>query len=134
MKFSQVLRAFINQAREEIEPNAEWDRLYPFELAMLRNLVPAIDSQSDEQLLRTVLAMKSELDTRTTPVFIILSDVVDMLAHELQGKRSYNTIKLFPRVVLRFPIQSQDQRFAARYTCPECHNDVPLPADEMGQA
>ena len=44
MQFSEILRAFINQAREEIEPNEEWDRDYPYELAMLRRLVPAIDT------------------------------------------------------------------------------------------
>jgi hypothetical protein len=72
MQYSRLLTSFINQAREEIEPNAEWDRLYPFELAMLRRLVPAIDTQSDEQLLRTVLEMKATLDARALPVFMIL--------------------------------------------------------------
>lgn len=76
--FSEILRAFISQAREEIEPNEKWDREYPYELAMLRRLVPAIDSQSDEQLLATVLQMKAELDARTTPVYTILPSVVDM--------------------------------------------------------
>jgi hypothetical protein len=54
MQFSEILRAFINQRREEIEPNEKWDRDYPCELEMLRRLVPAIESQSDEQLLATV--------------------------------------------------------------------------------
>lgn len=75
MQLSEVLRAFINQAREEIEPNAEWDRLYAYELAMLRRLVPAIDGQSDEQLLETVLEMKAALDTRTSLTYTILPDV-----------------------------------------------------------
>jgi predicted RNA-binding Zn-ribbon protein involved in translation (DUF1610 family) len=128
MRYSQLLTSFINQAREEIEPNAEWDRLYPYELAMLRKLVPAIDTQSSAELLDTVLQMKQELDARTTPTQTILPDVVDMLACELQGQPSYQTIQC-PRCGAAIPIQSQDQRFAARYTCQQCRNDVMLPSD-----
>jgi predicted RNA-binding Zn-ribbon protein involved in translation (DUF1610 family) len=123
MQFSQLLNSFINQAREEIEPNEEWDRLYPFELAMLRRLVPAIDIQTDEQLLGTVLEMKAELDARTTPVCTILQTVVDMLADELQSKPSYKTIRC-PTCDTAIPTMTQDIRFAARYTCPHCGNDV----------
>jgi predicted RNA-binding Zn-ribbon protein involved in translation (DUF1610 family) len=133
MQFSEVLRAFINQAREEIEPNEEWDREYPYELAMLRRLVPSIDSQSDEQSLTTVLLMKTELDALDRPVYTILPDVVDMLANELQGQPSYKTLSC-PHCGATTPTLTQDVRFAARYTCPECRNDVVLPADEMGQA
>jgi predicted RNA-binding Zn-ribbon protein involved in translation (DUF1610 family) len=133
MQFSEVLRAFINQAREEIEPNEEWDREYPYELAMLRRLVPAIDSQSDEQLLKTVLQMKTELDALDRSVYTILPSVVDMLADELQGRRSYNAIRC-PRCGGAIPIQAQDYRFAARYTCPKCGNDIVLPADQVGEA
>jgi hypothetical protein len=92
MQYSELLTSFIHQAEEEIEPNEEWDRLYPYELAMLRRLVPAIHSQSDEQLRATVLEMKAELDARPVPIYTILPTVVDMLADELQGKPSYKTI------------------------------------------
>jgi ribosomal protein S27AE len=129
MQFSEILCAFINQAREEREPNAEWDRLYPDELAMLRRLVPAIDSQSDAQLLGTVLQMKAELDARTTPTFTILPDVVNMLADELQGKPSTNTVHC-SRCGAAIPVLHQDMRFAARYSCPECHADIFLPSDQ----
>ena len=133
MRFSRVLRAFINQAREEIEPNRNWDRDYPYELAMLRRLVPAIDSRSDEQLLRTVLEMKAVLDARTEPVFTILPAVVDMLADELQGRQSHSTIPC-PRCGAGISILQTDIRFAARYSCPECSNDIVLPADQVGEA
>jgi predicted RNA-binding Zn-ribbon protein involved in translation (DUF1610 family) len=133
MQFSEVLRAFINQAREEIEPNEEWDREYPYELAMLRRLLPAIDNQSDEQLLATVLQMKSELDALDRSLYTILPSVVDMLADELQGRQSYNTIPC-PKCGAAIPIQTQDYRFGARYTCPKCSNDIVLPADQIGQA
>lgn len=112
MKFSEILRAFINQAREEMEPNAEWDRLYPYALAMLRRLVPAIDNQSDAQLLDTVLQIKPELDARAVPVFTILRDVVEMLADELQGKPSTQTI-ICPRCGAGIPVLHQDTRFGA---------------------
>lgn len=111
MQYSQLLNSFINQAREEIEPNAEWDRMYPFELAMLR----------------TVLEMKAVLDARTTPVFTILPDVVDMLANELQGRPSYETASC-SHCGATIPIQNQDLRFAARYTCPECGHGIIYPA------
>jgi predicted RNA-binding Zn-ribbon protein involved in translation (DUF1610 family) len=133
MQYSQLLTSFINQSREEIEPNVEWDRLYPFELAMLRKLVPAIETQSDEQLLATVLAMKEELDELNRPIYTILPTVVDMLADELQSKPSYKTIHC-PQCGAAIPIQTQDFRFVARYSCPECRNDVELPADEIGNA
>jgi predicted RNA-binding Zn-ribbon protein involved in translation (DUF1610 family) len=128
MQFSEVLRAFINQAREEIEPNEEWDREYPFKVAMLRRLVSAIDGQSDEQLFTTVLQMKTELDALDRAVYTILPSVLDMLTDELQGRRSYNTISC-PKCGAAIPIQTQDYRFAARYTCPKCSNDTVLPAD-----
>jgi predicted RNA-binding Zn-ribbon protein involved in translation (DUF1610 family) len=133
MQFSELLSSLINQAREEIEPNEEWDKTYPYEVAMLRRLVPAIHRQSEEQLLTTVLEMKAELDARTSSIYTILPTVVDMLAEELQGKPSYKTIQC-PQCGAAIFTQSQDIRFGARYTCPECHNDVLVPADEIGQA
>lgn len=134
MEFSQVLRGFINQAREEIEPNEEWDREYPYELAMLRQLVPAIDSQSDEQLLTTALQMKTDLDALDRPVYTILPSLVDMLADELQGRQSYRTIPCPSCGAGISILQTQDVRFAARYSCPECSNDIVLSADQVGQA
>jgi DNA-directed RNA polymerase subunit RPC12/RpoP len=128
MQFSEILCAFINQAREEIEPNAEWEKLYPYELAILRRLVPAIDSQSDAQLLGTALQMKAELDARTTPVFTILRDVVDMLVDELQGKPSYTTLRC-SRCGAAIPILHQDIRFGASYACTACGNNAVLPPD-----
>lgn len=95
---------------------------------MLRKLVPAIDSQAEEQLLRTVLEMKLELDARTAPTFTILPTVVDMLVDELQGKASYQTLKC-PRCGAAIPMVAQDVRFAARYVCRECGNDVVLPVN-----
>lgn len=130
MQFSEILRAFINQAREEIEPNAQWDREYPYELAMLRRLVPAINTQTDEQLLGTVLQMKAELDARAVPVFTILRDVGDTLADELQGKPSTKTM-VCPRCGAGIPVLHQDTRLAARYRCPECRNDLVLSADQL---
>jgi ribosomal protein S27AE len=128
MQFSEILRAFINQAREEIEPNAEWEKQYPYELAMLRRLVPAIDSQSDARLLGTVLQMKAELDARTTPVFTILPDVVNMLADELQGNPSTKAVRC-SRCGATIPVLHQDFRFAARYACTTCGNNVVLPPE-----
>lgn len=58
-----------------------------YELAILRRLVPAIDSQSDEPLLTTVLQMKADLGALDRPVYTILPSVVDMLAAELQGRQ-----------------------------------------------
>lgn len=56
---------------------------------MLRRLVPAIDRQSDEQLLTSVLQMKTELDALDRPVYTILPAVADMLVEELQSNPSY---------------------------------------------
>jgi predicted RNA-binding Zn-ribbon protein involved in translation (DUF1610 family) len=131
MQFSEVLRAFINQALEEIEPNEEWE--HPYELAMLRRLVLAIDRQSDEQLLATVLQMKTQLDALDRPVYTILPSVIDMIADELQGRQSHSTIRC-PRCGAGISIQTQDIRFAARYSCRQCRSDVVLPADPTGQA
>ena len=59
MQFSEILRAFINQRREEIEPNEKWDRDYPYELEMLRRLVPAIESQIGRTITRDGLTNKN---------------------------------------------------------------------------
>lgn len=133
MQYSELLTSFIRQAEEETEPNEEWDSLFPYELTMLRRLVPAIHSQSDELLLVTVLEMKAQLDARTVPIYTILATAVDMLADELEGKPSYKTIAC-PRCGAAISTQGQDIRFGARYTCRNCDNDVVLPGDEIAQA
>jgi hypothetical protein len=80
MQFSDIFRAFINQAREETEPSEKWDGECPYERAMLKRLVSAIDNQSEKELLTTVLQMKAELDALDRSALTILPSVVDMLA------------------------------------------------------
>jgi hypothetical protein len=116
VQFSEILRAFINQAREEIEPNEQWDREYPYELVMLRRLVPANDRHSG-QLLTTVLQMKVELDALDRPLYTVLPSVVDMLEDELQGHRSHDIIRC-PECATMIPVMNQDVRFCSSLHLP----------------
>lgn len=70
--------------------------------------------------------MKTELDALDCPLYTILPSLVDMLANELQGQRSYKSVRC-PTCDGTIPILKMDSRFAARYSCPHCGNDVVLP-------
>lgn len=82
---NEFVNSFINQAREEIEDEAE---LFPREVALLKRLIEAVDSGSDEALAKTVAQLKGEVDALSWPIHTILPTVVDMLADEFAGKQN----------------------------------------------
>jgi DNA-directed RNA polymerase subunit RPC12/RpoP len=97
--------------------------LYPREIPILKRLVEAIDTQNNALLAQTMEKIKAEVDALIWPIPTILPSLVDMLADELAGKQ--NQIRC-PICDGRIPILKMDFRFAARYTCPHCGNDVVL--------
>jgi predicted RNA-binding Zn-ribbon protein involved in translation (DUF1610 family) len=131
MQHSGFIPSFINQAREEIEDEAQD---HPREVALLQRLLAAIDSGSDGELATTVTQLKAEVDALPWPIHTILPDLVEALYNKLTGKPPYKTIRC-PNCdgAIPMPIDT-GVRFGGRYTCPECHNDVILPGDEIGMA
>jgi predicted RNA-binding Zn-ribbon protein involved in translation (DUF1610 family) len=131
MQHSGFIPSFINQAREEIEDEAQD---HPREVALLQRLLAAIDSGSDAELATTVTQLKAEVDALAWPIHTILPDLVEALYQNLAGKPSHRTMHC-PKCGGAIPMPlDTGVRFGARYTCPECHNDVILPGDEIGMA
>lgn len=123
MQHNEFVSGFINQAREEIEDAGE---LYPREIVLLKRLLAAVDSRSDEELAKTVTQLKTEVDTLSWPVHTILPTLVEPLADEFAGKR--NQIRC-PVCAGLIPVIKMDHRLLGRYTCPHCGNEVVLSDD-----
>ena len=69
--------------------------------------------------------MKTELDA-LIPCIHDPATVVEILANELQGRRSYNSVRC-PTCDGTIPILKMDVHFAAGYSYPHCGNDVVVP-------
>jgi hypothetical protein len=123
MQHNEFVSGFINQAREEIEDAAE---LYPREIALLKRLITAVDSQSDAELAQTVAQLKAEVDALSWPVHTILPTLVDMLADEFSGKQNQVQCSICGGMI---PMIEMDHRFLGRYTCPHCGGEVLLSDD-----
>jgi len=84
MKATPVLENVINEARNEIQPDNAYGRIFSDEQAVLQRLVNAIDTESDTELTATVLQIKARLKAVRCSVLTVLPALVLMLADELQ--------------------------------------------------
>ena len=62
--------------------------MFPREVGLLKRLIEAVDSGSDEALAKTVAPLKGEVGAVSWPIHTNLPTVLDMLADEFAGKHN----------------------------------------------